>query len=167
MCSARCIQFGWTQNAWKILGGWWIQNIYPPLFITWRGEALDSWWQPNCSHLPSGQPATSKSFKITVFLLLFPLQTLHSTSDQRRWSPYLHRAGLVWHCLGFSHLKQLRVVSCYLMSGHVCVTVGWCQPQPTIQIWPLVTTAPPQGILAHFPFVKPQLLCMHTPWLFH
>ena len=166
MCSARCILFGWTQNIWKILGGWWIQDIYPSLFITLGGKALDSRRQPNCSHLLSGQRASSASFKITAFLLLFPLQALNSPSDQRHWSPYLNRASLVGYCPSFSHLKQLWVVSRCLMSSRVCVTVGWCQPPPIIQIWPLVATAPPQGILACFPFIKPQLSCLHKSLTF-
>lgn len=166
MCSARCILFGWTPNIWEILGGWWIQNIYPSLFITLGGKALDSQRQPNCSHLLSGQGATSANFKITVFPLLFPLQALNSPSDQRHWSLYLNRASLVWYCPSFSHLKQSWVVSHYLMPSHVCVTVGWCQPPPIIQIWPLVATAPMQGILARFPFIKPQLLCLHKSLTF-
>lgn len=40
MCSAQHILFGWTQNFWKILGVWWIQNIYPSLFITLGGKPL-------------------------------------------------------------------------------------------------------------------------------
>ena len=167
MCSAQCILFGWTQNIWRILGGWWIQNIYPSLFITLGvGEALDSWRQLNCSHVLSGQPENQCTLKDNgVTLLLFPLQTFKSTSDQKYWSPYLNRASQVWYCLSFPRLKQLQDISSYLMYNQVHVTVGWCQPQPIIQNWPLVATAPPQGILAYFPLIKPQLLCLskHHP----
>lgn len=105
--------------------------------------------------------ATSTSLQITVFLLLFPVRIFNATSDQSHWSPYLNGAGQVWNCLSSSHLKHLRVISSYLIPNQVCVTVGWYQPLPISQIWPLVAIAPPQGILAYFSLIKPQLLCLH------
>lgn len=130
MCSARCILFGWTQNFWRILRGWWIQNIYPSLFITLGRKALDSWWQLNCSHLLSGQAGPELQDNCVPSSV--PTPDTQLTSDQRHWSPCLNRACLVWCDLSFSHLKQLRVISNYLMSSHVCVTAGWCQPPPMI-----------------------------------
>lgn len=151
------------KNTWRLMN----PKYLPTPIYNMAGES--PWFLVTAKLLTSAQWSTSNQRELQDNCVPSSVPTPDTSLNLRSKTlkPLLTQSWSGVALLGL--LSSKTTASCFMLFDvRSCLChCGMMPASPVIQIWPLVATAPPQGILAHFPFVKPQLLCLHTPWLFH